>query len=206
MFFYKLVSYFSLSFTTPFSTNAVSAFESTGIYGVKRLERSTRYYIKNDVTNLIPEKVFSILGDRMVECLYIEPPSFSQTTKKENAFEIDILGLNGRENLQKANNELALVLDQADFEYYYDFFLNKVHKNPTDVELFDLAQSNSEHSRHWFFRGELYINGQKRPESLFKSIQDTQKHSNKNNVIAFCDNSRYLTFSYKSSSRIKLEL
>uniref|UniRef100_A0A914YYR7 phosphoribosylformylglycinamidine synthase n=1 Tax=Panagrolaimus superbus TaxID=310955 RepID=A0A914YYR7_9BILA len=129
----------------------------------------------------------------MVECLYINPPCFSQTTKKEETFEIDILGVEGRKNLQKANDILGLALDEADFEYYYEFFLNKIQKNPTDVELFDLAQSNSEHSRHWFFRGELYVNDEKRPESLFKSIQDTQKYSNKNNVIAFCDNSSAIT-------------
>uniref|UniRef100_A0AC34F5M4 Formylglycinamide ribonucleotide amidotransferase n=1 Tax=Panagrolaimus sp. ES5 TaxID=591445 RepID=A0AC34F5M4_9BILA len=129
----------------------------------------------------------------MIECIYTNPPCFSQTIKKEKAFEIDILGVEGRKNLQKANDELGLALDEADFDYYYDFFLNKIQKNPTDVELFDLAQSNSEHSRHWFFRGELYVNGEKRPESLFKSIQDTQKYSNKNNVIAFCDNSSAIT-------------
>ena len=26
-------------------------------------------------------------------------------------------------------------------------------RNPTNVECFDIAQSNSEHSRHWFFKG-----------------------------------------------------
>lgn len=29
-------------------------------------------------------------------------------------------------------------------------------RDPTNVELFDIAQSNSEHSRHWFFRGNLF--------------------------------------------------
>lgn len=26
-------------------------------------------------------------------------------------------------------------------------------RNPTSVEAFDISQSNSEHSRHWFFKG-----------------------------------------------------
>ena len=36
-------------------------------------------------------------------------------------------------------------------------------RTPTNVELFDLGQSNSEHSRHWFFSGKLYTvkNGEK---------------------------------------------
>lgn len=33
-----------------------------------------------------------------------------------------------------------------------DLFVNKLKRDPTSVELFDLAQSNSEHSRHWFFK------------------------------------------------------
>lgn len=33
-----------------------------------------------------------------------------------------------------------------------DMFVNKLKRDPTSVELFDLAQSNSEHSRHWFFK------------------------------------------------------
>ena len=28
-------------------------------------------------------------------------------------------------------------------------------RDPTNVEIFDLSQSNSEHSRHWFFRGKF---------------------------------------------------
>lgn len=36
-----------------------------------------------------------------------------------------------------------------------------IKRDPTSVELFDMAQSNSEHSRHWFFRGILEIDGKK---------------------------------------------
>lgn len=53
-----------------------------------------------------------------------------------------------------------------------------------------MAQSNSEHSRHWFFKGKISIDGVERSKSLFDSIRDTQLYSNNNNVIAFCDNSR----------------
>ncbi|KAJ8298146.1 hypothetical protein KUTeg_024677 [Tegillarca granosa] len=53
----------------------------------------------------------------------------------------------------------------------------------------DLAQSNSEHSRHWFFRGRLIVDGEEYPESLFKMIMATQQFTNDNNVIKFSDNS-----------------
>lgn len=48
----------------------------------------------------------------------------------------------------------------------------------------------SEHSRHWFFRGRMIIDGEEQKETLFSLIMGTQHHSNQNNVIKFCDNSR----------------
>lgn len=50
---------------------------------------------------------------------------------------------------------------------------------------------SSEHSRHWFFRGKLVIDGKEETGSLFKMIMDTQEHTNNNNIIKFNDNSRY---------------
>ena len=102
-----------------------------------------------------------------------------------------------------------------------DMFVNKLKRDPTSVELFDLAQSNSEHSRHWFFKvncieisyhcsthiktnkkyfydyvffpqGKLLLDGQEIDESLIDMVASTQKTSNDNNVIKFGDNSRYV--------------
>lgn len=105
---------------------------------------------------------------------------------------IDVLdSTNGEANLRRADAEMALGFDADDFRFYLDFFRLQLRRNPTDVELFDLAQSNSEHSRHWFFRGRIRVDGRERGASLFKIIQQTQHHSNPNNVIAFSDNSRH---------------
>lgn len=46
----------------------------------------------------------------------------------------------------------GLAFDDWDLDYYYCLFKDKLKRNPTSVECFDLAQSNSEHSRHWFFK------------------------------------------------------
>lgn len=186
-----------MSLTTPFSTNAVSALFSAGITNVIRIERSTRYQLKGaNLTKekLSPECLLSIFGDQMLECIYTETIDFSLSKKRESVVNIDVLSENGRQNLMTANDKFGLGFDEADFEFYYDFFTNKVKKNPTNVELFDLAQSNSEHSRHWFFKSKLFVDGVERKETLFESIQKTQNYSNKNNVIAFCDNSRYKKF------------
>lgn len=185
---------FRLNFTTPYSTNAVSACKNAGISGLIRLERSFRYSIKNvphsSIEALDQQALFDIFGDRMTECEYTSPPNFSISTKREDYFPIDVLTQEGEANLRKANEDLGLGFDEEDVRFYLQLFREKFRRNPTDVELFDLAQSNSEHSRHWFFRGKLFIDGKEREENLMKSIRKTQDFSNRNNVIAFNDNSR----------------
>lgn len=58
------------------------------------------------------------------------------------------------------------------------------------MELFDIAQSNSEHSRHWFFGGHMVIDGEKKERSLFRIVKDTLTEERRaNSVIAFNDNS-----------------
>ena len=58
--------------------------------------------------------------------------------------------------LKSFNEEHSLGFDEQDISFYKTLF-NKYGRSPTDVELYDLAQSNSEHSRHWFFNGDLFI-------------------------------------------------
>jgi len=48
----------------------------------------------------------------------------------------------------------------------------------------------SEHCRHWFFRGQLIVDGVETEQTLLKMVMSTQRHSNNNNVIKFSDNSR----------------
>jgi hypothetical protein len=50
----------------------------------------------------------------------------------------------------------GLAFDDWDLDFYTDLFKNRLNRNPTSVECFDLAQSNSEHSRHWFFKVNIF--------------------------------------------------
>jgi phosphoribosylformylglycinamidine synthase len=58
----------------------------------------------------------------------------------------------GRAALEVINKTMGLAFDEFDLEYYTKLFHDDIKRNPTNVELFDIAQSNSEHSRHWFFK------------------------------------------------------
>lgn len=184
------------NFSTSNSTNAVSICQSLGLNQVCRLEVSTRYLLtfKKEVSMQVESDLASLLYDRMTECRYtpenIPKNSFNEKlVKKEDLREIDILG-KGIAALKEIDEELGLAFDEADLKYYTNLFKNVLKRNPTNVECFDLAQSNSEHSRHWFFKGKMVIDGVEHEESLIDMIIDTQKHTNLNNVIKFSDNSR----------------
>ncbi|KAM4698098.1 phosphoribosylformylglycinamidine synthase [Rhinophrynus dorsalis] len=179
-----------LNFSTAASTNAVSICRSVGLSSVDRIECSRRYLIKFQTRpdKSEEQKLVASLYDRMTECIYPEPvSSFQVSVRPERVYEVDVLGL-GRTALEKANTELGLAFDSWDLDYYSELF-QRVGRNPSSVECFDLAQSNSEHSRHWFFKGRLQVDSQEKQQSLFDIIMKTQDSSNQNNVIKFCDNS-----------------
>ncbi|CAG5135184.1 unnamed protein product [Candidula unifasciata] len=182
-----------LNFSTAQSTNSVSICNSVGYTFIKRIEVSTRYLVtfKDGVklSSINKVAVINCLHDKMTQCCYPEPlTTFDLPINPEPVFEVDILG-QGRQALEHANKTLGLAFDDYDLDYYTRLFQEKVQRNPTSVECFDLAQSNSEHSRHWFFKGRLVVDGVEQPRSLFSMIMDTQLTSNDNNVIKFNDNS-----------------
>ncbi|PVD34343.1 hypothetical protein C0Q70_05614 [Pomacea canaliculata] len=182
-----------LNFCTPFSTNCVSICQSVGLHRVTRVECSTRFLLNFEGEGSLlaeeEEKLVLALHDRMTQCRYMEPlTTFEQSVHADNIFEVDVIE-KGREALEQANKDLGLAFDDWDLDYYTKMFVEKIKRNPTSVECFDLAQSNSEHSRHWFFKGHMVINGEELPDSLFSLIMSTQQHSNDNNVIKFNDNS-----------------
>ena len=87
------------------------------------------------------------------------------------------------------SQELGLAFDEWDLKYYTALFQDDLKRDPTNVELFDMAQSNSEHSRHWFFGANIVIDGQPQPDSLMKIMKSTLSANLGNSVIGFKDNS-----------------
>nr|XP_050865462.1 phosphoribosylformylglycinamidine synthase [Vespula vulgaris] len=180
-----------LNFSTAFSSNVISICKSIQLHKVTRVEISTRYYIVHNGTldQITESKIVDVLHDKMTECRYVKPiETFDHGFKPEKWFEVDILKY-GRKALEDVSYKLGLAFDNWDLDYYTNLFLHKLKRNPTSVECFDLAQSNSEHSRHWFFKGKMIIDGEEKNQSLLDMIIDTQNYSNPNNIIKFSDNS-----------------
>ena len=176
----------NLSFATAFSTNAVSICHSCGLKKITRIERSKRYVLDDDQD----EKEFlSEHCDRMTETEYDKTlDNFESNRKPDLVYEVKIIE-NGIEALKKINKEMGLGMDDWDEQFYYDLFLNDIKRNPTSVECFQLGQANSEHSRHWFFKGKIIIDEKEMKETLLQAVQYPLKKNISNSLIAFNDNS-----------------
>lgn len=179
-----------MTFTTAWSTNAVSVCHACGLDAVRRIERSRRFLLlgPHDLGNEERRAFLDLVHDRMTECPYPEPIStFVTGVEPRPVRRIPILE-DGRPALERLNRELGLAFDDWDLDFYTRLFAERLKRNPTDVELFDIAQSNSEHSRHWFFKGRLVIDGEVQPKDLFTMVREPLEANPRNSVIAFSDN------------------
>ena len=178
-----------MNFSTAWSTNATAICHACGLTQISRIERSRRYLIEPSLSQDQQNIFLSLVHDRMTECLYPHPlTSFDSDAKPEPVSEIPLIE-EGRRALEKINRTMGLAFDEWDLNYYTDLFLDQIGRNPTNVECFDIAQSNSEHCRHWFFKGRLTIDGEEMPDHLIAMIQSTLKANPNNSTIAFKDNS-----------------
>ena len=190
-----------MNFTTAWSTNAVSVCRACGLAKITRIERSRRYHLllnerggggqesREPSKPRSLEPFLHLIHDRMTECPYPATlTTFETGINPEPVFIVPLIE-QGRDALRKINTQLGLGLDEWDIEYYYHLFVQEIGRNPTNVECFDLGQSNSEHSRHWFFRGRLVINGEELPYTLMDLIKGPLIVNPNNSVIAFKDNS-----------------
>jgi phosphoribosylformylglycinamidine synthase len=188
-----------MNFSTAWSSNAVAICQACGLEAIKRIEKATRYLIQYEHnTKVTSKKAEEILQetllaheyDRMTQEIYSKPlTSFWHGKQVEPVRTIPIMK-EGMKALKQINEEIGLGFDEWDLEYYFKLFKEKLQRDPTDVECFDLGQSNSEHSRHWFFGGKLIIDGKEKPFTLFQMVKSTlTKEAKQNSIIAFHDNS-----------------
>ena len=172
-----------LNFATAWSSNMVSICRAIGLDCVRRVERSRRYAAPDgdDLHAFIAAR-----HDRMTECQYPEPlQSFETGLLPEPVYEVDLLS-----GCPQALAALpGISMDERDRQFYYEYFVKKQGRNPTIVEIMDLNNANSEHSRHGFFKGRQIIDGEESPETLFDLVTATLDASPKGSVIAFKDNS-----------------
>ncbi len=172
-----------LNFATAWSSNMVSICHATGLHSISRVERSQRYLVPadQDIDQFVREN-----HDRMTECLYPKSLSTFETgIKPEAVYDVDLKN-GGPDALLDIP---GISMDERDRNFYYNYFVKKHDRNPTIVEIMDLNNANSEHSRHGFFRGRQVIDGQQQDETLFELVIDTLNKNPKGSLVAFKDNS-----------------
>jgi phosphoribosylformylglycinamidine synthase len=180
-----------MTFTTAWSTNAVSICHACGLTSALRIERSRRFLLrtKKPIGVGAQNGLLAQMHDRMTECAYPVPLSdFASGAAPAPVGTVPVMA-EGRSALERINDELGLAFDDWDLNFYTALFRDRVGRDPSDVECFDIAQSNSEHSRHWFFKGRLVIDGEEMPQHLFEVVRAPYEANPKNSVIAFHDNS-----------------
>ena len=172
-----------LNFATAWSSNMVSICQATGLAKVSRVERSRRYAVPAEVDL---QAFVDAHHDRMTECLYPATlTSFDSGVIPEEVYSVDLLNL-GPDGLKDIP---GISMDEWDRNLYYEYFVTRQGRNPTIVEIMDLNNANSEHSRHGFFKGKQIIDGAEMGETLFDLVIDTLKANPKGSVVAFKDNS-----------------
>ncbi len=172
-----------MNFATAWSSNMVSICRATGLDCVTRVERSRRYMVPDDSD---VQEFIDSHHDRMTECHYPEPiTTFETGVTPEPVYEIDMKS-KGPEVLLEIP---GISMDEWDRNFYYDYFVTKHDRNPTIVELMDLNNANSEHSRHGFFKGKQILDGEEQDKTLFDLVIDTLEANPTGSLVAFKDNS-----------------
>ncbi len=178
-----------LSFETAWSSNAVEICQRSGARSVRRLERSVRIGLNVPLSDAQVDEILAPLHDRMTEMRYPEPLASFETGLSPEPVRVIPLLAGGIAALQDFDQVYGCSWDASDLEFIAGIF-RRLDRDPTDVELFQIAQANSEHSRHWVFKGELWVDGVRVPEkNLMHVVKQPLAVSGPNSVIAFRDDS-----------------
>lgn len=180
-----------LSFMTAWSANAVSICQACGLGEITRMERSRRYllYSKGPLTDHHINEFAQMVHDRITECVYSQMLiSFKTSVVPEDVLYVPVME-KGWKALEEINEKMGLAFDKQDLQYYTRLFVEDIKRDPSTVELFDIAQSNSEHSRYWFFTGKMIIDGKPMSKTLMQIVKSTLQGNPNNSVIGFKDNS-----------------
>jgi len=177
------------AFETAESTNSTKVLKGCGFSNVGRVERFFRHKVPEGQD---PDVFLSTKFDKMTQCVYPEPITTFESDVQPNPVEqVDIMG-RGIDAMRDVNEQYGLGMSEQDLEYFYNFFLKDptLKRNPTDVEVFHLAQSSSDHSRHRVWNAKITIDGEVKPYSLFDLVREPYREvpGPGNSVLGFTDN------------------
>lgn len=191
------------SMETPWSSNIKGIYDRLGI-NVLRAEKYTRQYQKiitghkSNLTNsdIIESMPTSCDFDPITQQheIFIKSLYHDICVVEKNAdYLMDGYQIIDTEKLEEFNTEYNLSLDKDDIQWIRKLS-TKLDRHFTKVEIYDIAQSNSEHSRHHVFNSNLVMkDGLDLNKTLFEMVKDPYLsicNSNRfnNSLVAFHDN------------------
>ncbi len=178
-----------LNFETPWGSTARTICHAIGLTSVTKLERSRRLWFEKPLETATRLELLEAIHDQMTEMVYPHPlESLESGLQAEPVRTVPVVA-EGVVALRQANQDFGLAMDEHDLDKYHDLFARKLGRDATDVELFQLGQGNSEHSRHGFFKGNLVIDGIPVAENLMDIVKAPWKANPNNSKIAFGDDS-----------------
>ncbi len=178
-----------LNFETPWSGATREICHAVGLKKIVRVERSRRFGFDATVNDADKTKLLAAIHDKMTQTPYDKPlTSFDMGLVAESVYEVPVLS-EGIGAINAVNKRLGLAMDEADILGYFDLFTGQLKRNPTDVELVQLGQGNSEHCRHGFFRANLVLDDKPSDRNLMEIVKAPWKANPGNSVIAFHDDS-----------------
>ncbi|TXD84830.1 phosphoribosylformylglycinamidine synthase [Subsaximicrobium wynnwilliamsii] len=158
---------------TPWSTNAVEITQNMGIEGIVRIEEFQSVTADfADFDPMISEKYKGLNQQSFI--IDIQPEAIVSVE--------DISAYNKTEGLSLSDEEVE----------YLESVSKKIGRALTDSEVFGFSQVNSEHCRHKIFNGTFIIDGEEKPNSLFKLIKETAKQNPNTIVSAYKDNVAFI--------------
>ncbi|CAL9737824.1 phosphoribosylformylglycinamidine synthase [Monosporozyma servazzii] len=204
---------------SPWSSKATNISNVCGLNDkINRIERGIALLIKTipnfPILDHLNEASLSVIFDRMTQQLFLDtPPQTTDLFTHETPRPLIHVPLNKattspKDVLSKANIDLGLALDKGEIDYLIDAFVQTLHRDPTDVELFMFAQVNSEHCRHKIFNADWNIDGEDKDLTLFKMIRNTHKIAPEYTLSAYSDNAAVVdtentAFYYAPNSQTK---
>ena len=176
---------------SPWSSKATDILHNTGFEAIERIERArvVRVIFRGHVGQQKLQALAPLLHDRMTEAVFADVADLAtlfEAPPTKPPRTIDVLH-RGAAAIVEADKELGLALATDEIDYLVAQF-TELNRNPTDVELYMFAQTNSEHCRHKIFNATWTIDGVKQPHSLFQMIRNTNEKSGDNVLSAYRDN------------------
>ena len=158
---------------TPWSTNAVEITQNMGIAGIVRIEEFRMVDSETAPYDKMLCRMYRTIDDRIF------------TVDKQPEPVVCI------EDIEAYNREQGLALNPDEIRYLKELAA-KIGRPLTDSEVFGFSQVNSEHCRHKIFNGQFVIDGEQKPDTLFKLIKKTTTTNPGRVVSAYKDNCAFL--------------